>query len=138
MIDTLRVRPYTQADKSAFSSLFDAHGFAYELPDPKGSDILASLVLENSEIQAAAMLRLEVNAFLLLNHEYGTPRDRWEALQIIHEAMRQKAEDAGINEANCWLPDDIEKAFAPRLEDLGWRKNLWNSYSRKVKENSNR
>ena len=134
MIDTLIVRQYKDADKAALHYLFDARGFAYDLPDLKGSDILAALVLEEeTKVRAAALLRLEVNAFLLLDGDWATPRDRWEALQIIHEAMRERAEHAGIKEANCWLPPEIEKQFAPRIEELGWRRNLWSNYSRKVK-----
>ena len=134
MNGTLQLRVCANADKDALKALFDSHGFAYELPDPRGSDILASLVLEEGNaVRAAAILRLEVNAFLLLDGNWATPRERWEALQVIHEAMRQRAEDAGIQEANCWLPEEIEKQFAPRIEELGWKRNLWNSYSRKVK-----
>lgn len=133
MIQTLKVRPYGEPDKSALDSLFYAHGFDYDMPNVRGQDILSSLVLEEDGVRAAALLRLEVNAFLLLDHEWATPQERWEGLQMLHEAMRQKAEDAGIEEANCWLPPEIEKPFAQRLESLQWKRNLWNSYSRKVK-----
>lgn len=135
MIETLLLRNYQEADRTALESLFKAHNFEYSLPEANGDDILCALVLEDDgQIKAAAILRLEVNCFLLLDHEWGTPQERWEALQVIHEMARQKAEDAGIREANCWLPPEIEKPFAERLEMLGWRQNVWNSYSRKVSE----
>lgn len=135
MIETMFLRNYQESDKIALESLFKSHNFDYTLPEANGDDILCALVLEeDGQIRAAAILRLEVNCFLLLDHKWGTPQERWEALQVIHEMARQKAENAGINEANCWPPPEIEKSFSDRLEALGWRQNLWNSYSRRVKE----
>lgn len=128
------IRPYESRDAAAIQGMFEAHGFAYGLPDPQAHDMLASLVLENGAVRTAALLRLEVNAFLLMDNNWSTPQHRWEALQSIHESMRRRAESAGIEQANAWIPQEIEKQFAPRLAELGWRKNVWNSYSRKVKE----
>jgi len=130
----MTIRPFVESDGIALKALHDSHNFDYALPDPLGSDMLAALVLDDGSIHAAALLRLEVNAFLLLDGDWGTPAERWGALKAIHEAMKGRAAGAGIEQANCWLPTEIEKAFAPRIEELGWRKNLWNSYSRTVRQ----
>lgn len=135
MIDTLAVREYQPEDVVEVERLFRANGFDYELPDPTGSDILSCMLLTDGEKTVmAALLRKEVNCMLLVDHRSGTPVDRWQRLQALHELARQKAEDAGIKEANAWLPPGVEKQFAPRLEMFGWKLNLWPNYSRKVKE----
>jgi len=120
-------------DIAAVERIYRSQGFDYSLPDPKGSDILSALVLESAgAIRAAALLRLEVNAILLLDHRWQKPQVRLLALDQIHEASRKKAEAAGIGHANAWLPPEIERQFAPRLYDLGWERCLWNSYTRQV------
>ena len=131
----MKIRSYRESDTVRLKSLLDASGFGYPLPTIPGKDVLSALVFEaDGELQAAALLRLEVNAFLFMNTEWRTPLDRWNAVKQLHEAMRQEAEDSGIvEEANCWVPSEIEAKFAKRLRQLGWRKAQWNSYFRQVK-----
>lgn len=131
----MQTRELEIRDIAAVERLYRAQRFAYSLPDPKGSDILSALVLESAgEIRAAALLRLEVNAMLLLDHRWQKPQVRLLALRQIHEASRIKAEAAGIGHANAWLPPEIERQFAPRLYELGWTRCEWPSYTRQVNQ----
>lgn len=134
MIETMEVRDYSQADLSDLEHLFQVNGFDYRFPRMDAEDILSCMVVADEHVRMAAIQRLEVNCMLLIDHKWRTPGERWQYLQALHELARQKAEEAGIQEANSWIPPSVEKQFAPRLEFLGWRKNLWPNYARKVKE----
>jgi hypothetical protein len=131
----MRIREWKESDEPILERFYHQQGFAYDLPDPKSADMLTALVLESAgEVRAAALLRLEVNAMLLLDNRWQKPQVRLIALQQIHEAARQKALGAGIEHANAWLPPEIEKQFAPRLMDLKWERCLWPSYTRQVNQ----
>lgn len=134
MIETMEVRDYSQADLSDLEHLFQVNGFDYRFPRMDAEDILSCMVVADEHVRMAAIQRLEVNCMLLIDHKWRTPSERWQYLQALHELARQKAEEAGIQEANSWIPPSVEKKFATRLEFLGWRKNLWPNYARKVKE----
>jgi hypothetical protein len=69
----------------------------------------------------AAFLKVTAEAYLFLDPEYGTPRDRWQMLLRIHEDVRRKAKEIGLSEVTCWLPPNLGKAFQRRLRKLGWQ-----------------
>jgi hypothetical protein len=129
----MRVRNYLPSDRAAIERFYRSQGYIYALPIPDNKDILSCLVLESAgDIRAAAILRLEVNAMLLMDHRWQKPQVRLIALQELHEAARKKAEEAGIEHANAWIPPEIENQFGPRLMELNWEKCLWPSYTRRV------
>ena len=86
----------------------------------------------NSEIIAAVFLRLTAEAYFLLDPTAGTPRDRWRALLLLHEAARGEANRRGLDDAHAWLPPQVARAFGRRIERLGWTREPWPSYSRTI------
>jgi hypothetical protein len=83
-----------------------------------------------SEIVGAILLRLTSEAYFLLDPRSGTPRDRWQALLMLHEAARTDAARRGLDDAHAWLPPQIANAFGRRLACLGWFREPWPSFSR--------
>ena len=69
-------------------------------------------------IAAAAKVTAEV--YLWLDHEWGTPEQRWEALQELHRDITDKARKIGFDQLYVAIPPEIAKSFGPRLKDLGW------------------
>jgi hypothetical protein len=86
----------------------------------------------NSEIIAAVFLRLTAEAYFLLDPTAGTPRDRWRALLLLHEAARGEANRRGLDDAHAWLPPQVARAFGRRIAHLGWSREPWPCYSRSI------
>jgi hypothetical protein len=86
----------------------------------------------DSEIIAAVFLRLTAEAYFLVDPRAGTPRDRWRALLLLHEAARGDANRRGLDDAHAWLPPQVARQFGRRIEQLGWTREPWPSYSRTI------
>lgn len=71
--------------------------------------------------QVAAFLKITAEAYLFLDPEYATPRQRWTTLLAVHEAVRRQAAELGLSEVTAWIPPNLPKAFHRRLSRLGWQ-----------------
>lgn len=137
--------------------MHQAQGFDYpfplELDDPGTAGIddpifLSKLVLETDGAPTgrggadlvgprpravmASLLRLTAEVYLLHDPRAGTPRQRWQWLLALHRAAEQDAYDRGLADVHCWLPPQVQRPFGRRLLRLGWEKQLWPSFSRKL------
>jgi hypothetical protein len=80
----------------------------------------------------ASALRGSCEIYVLVDHEAGTPQDRLQWLAEIKDYMAQKAFRLGLDQITAWVPKEIEPSFGPRLEDLGFTKSPWQSYTLNV------
>ena len=80
----------------------------------------------------AALLRLTAETYLLHDPSAGTPRSRWLNFLALHEAALAGAAALGLDDAQAFLPPRIARAFGRRLERLGWRRDPWPCFSRRV------
>jgi hypothetical protein len=149
----MHIREYTAADLESLRRLHSAQGMPYQFPDLTNPLFLTKLVIErdspdadsreageressscdvsaNREIVGAILLRLTSEAYFLLDPRLGTPRDRWQALLMLHEAARTDAARRGLDDAHAWLPPQVANAFGRRLSRLGWFREPWPSFSR--------
>ena len=133
------VRPYTDTDFAALRAMHSAQHFGYPLPDPSDPLFLVRMLVEDDEGRAprsdrgprmAALLRLTAETYLLADPHDGTPRQRWQWLQALHEATRQAAAERGLADVQAFLPPQVARAFGRRLEKLGWRRDPWPCYTR--------
>ena len=74
-------------------------------------------------ILGAALLRLTAEAYLLLDPQQGSPRQRWQSLLTLHQAALHDAQQRGLEDVHAWLPPRIAKTFGRRIERLGWRRD---------------
>jgi hypothetical protein len=98
---------------------------------------LTKLVLGREEggtgIAGAALLRLTAEAYLLLDPEAGSPREKWQWMLGLHEATRRDALARGLEDVHAWLPPEIAKKFGKRLTRLGWvRDDEWTPYCKRL------
>jgi hypothetical protein len=130
----MRIREFTAGDLAALERMHAAQGFAYPFPDLANPLFLTRLVVEDDAGRAvmAALLRLTCEAYLLHQPGAGTPRARWRALLALHEAARLDARARGLDDVHAFLPPRVERAFGRRLQRLGWVKDPWASYCRRV------
>lgn len=105
-------------------------GFEYVFPDLDGPLFPVGVVgEEDGEAQIAGFIRVVGEAYLLLNQEHGTPRERWKALLSVHEAVRRESAKAGFSEVYCWIPPEVPDGFSKRLAKLGWREDRWRNFT---------
>jgi hypothetical protein len=131
------VRPCTDADLESLRAMHAAQGFGYELPDLNNPLFLVRAVVEDQAgskqgPRMAALLRLTAEAYLLADPRDGTPRQRWQWLLALHEAVRSAAAARGLADVQAFLPPPVARAFGRRMEKLGWRRDPWPCYTRAV------
>jgi hypothetical protein len=143
------VREYQERDLHALRTIHAAQGFDYALPDLNNPLFVTRIVLtddvakENDEhrhpeasatkILGAAFLRLTAEAYLLLDPQAGTPRERWQSLLALHAAAERDAWQRGLEDVHAWLPPPIAKKFGKRIARLGWiRDDAWTPYCKKL------
>jgi hypothetical protein len=149
----MRVREYTEHDLAALQAIHSAQGFEYTLPDLSNPLFVTKLVLaedapangnqageecsvsksQSGKIIGAALLRLTAEAYLLLDPNVGTPRQRWQWLLALHAAAERDAWQRGLEDVHAWLPPPIAKKFGKRIERLGWlRDDTWTPYCKRL------
>jgi hypothetical protein len=147
----MRIREYRESDLAALRAIHAAQGFGYPLPDLNNPLFVTKLILsregaaENSDaresagesaqekIIGAALLRLTAEAYLLLDPNAGTPRDRWNGLLDLHAAAERDAWQRGLEDVHAWLPPPIANKFGKRITHLGWnRDDTWTTYCKRL------
>jgi hypothetical protein len=76
-----------------------------------------------------SFLKITSELYLLVDHTVGTPEERWEWLKAFKEHMKVEAWRLGLDQMTAWIPSDIEKSFADRLEEMGFIKSPWQSWT---------
>lgn len=130
------IREFRPEDEAALRAMHAAQGFEYPFPDLANPLFSARLVLADDAGRPvmAALGRVTCEVYLLAHPGDGAPRERWERLRMMHEAMRRTLAAQGFEDATCWIPPRIERAFGRRLRRLGWVRDAWQAYSRKIRD----
>jgi hypothetical protein len=76
-----------------------------------------------------SFLRVTSEIFVLVDHEKGTPEERWEWMRELKEHMVREAFRHGLDQMTAFIPAEIEKSFAKRLEELGFIKSPFVPYT---------
>lgn len=76
-----------------------------------------------------SFLKITSELYLLVDHTVGTPEERWEWLKAFKEHMKVEAWSHGLDQMTAWIPTDIEESFAKRLEEMGFVKSPWQSWT---------
>jgi hypothetical protein len=129
------------ADDAAASVVGAQHAAPLQQPTRRGGERVecGSQGIERTatpgKILGAALLRLTAEAYLLLDPNAGTPRERWQSLLALHAAGERDAWQRGLEDVHAWLPPPIAKKFGKRIERLGWvRDEAWTPYCKKLEQ----
>ena len=144
----MRIREYLPSDLDALRRMHAAQGFGYPLPDLNAPLFLSKLVLEedgegagwgreeadrsSARVTMAILLRLTAETYLLHDPGAGTPRQRWQRFLALHDAARRDAAARGLDDVQAFLPPRIARAFGRRLARLGWTRDPWPCFSRRI------
>lgn len=129
------IREYTDADLDTLVSIHSRRRLPYSMPNLSSPLFLSKVVIEkDSRVIAASLLRLTAEAYVFLDPEVGSARERLYWLQLVHEAARGDAVRKGLDDVHCWVPPALSKSFRRRIEALGWQRERWDCYSRSLAE----
>ena len=128
------IRRYRPEDEPALRKMHQQQGFAYEFPEINDPIFLTKLVLEDGQGRPvmAVLARLTCELYLLAEPDVGAPRERLAAFLALHGMAEHDLGRRGLEDGTCWVPPKIEKSFGRRLARLGWVRDPWASYSRKI------
>lgn len=131
----MRVRPIIEADWPIIRKMHADSGLPLAcLPDLHNPlfRVKIAAVHEGKAVQAG-FVKLTGEAFVLLDHGYGTPQERWDTLALLISSGLAEAARIGLDQVTCWLPPEVEAAFGKRLEALGFIRSPWISYTANLK-----
>lgn len=78
--------------------------------------------------------KLTSELYLLVDHQIGTPEERWEWMKELKDHMKQEAWKLGIEQLTAWIPTELEASFEKRLLDMGFVRSPWQSYTLNVED----
>lgn len=132
-MSAIRIREYSPADLDRLRDIHSRQGIDYPFPNLESPDFIVKAVIENGTgVDTALLLRRTAEVYLLMDREKGTPADRIGRLAILNEAVPPLASSRGVSDVFCCVPPQIERAFSRRMIPLGWRKEPWPVYSRRI------
>lgn len=128
----VKIRSYENSDWPAVAKLYERSG----LPSNCLADATSPLFLirrvcidGNGQIAMAAFVKLTSEPFLLVDHDSEDASTRWEMLQALTRDVCRIAKERGLEQLTCWVPPNVEGSFGKRLEQLGFQRSPWQSYT---------
>jgi hypothetical protein len=112
-----------QEDMRRIVEIHAASGFDYRFPKDFNTPLFPVKIAatHGPDLIAAAALKVEAEAYLWMDHDFGTPEMRMEALERLHRDLRERALKIGFDQVHCALPPEVAERFGERLETLGWK-----------------
>lgn len=134
------IRDYSPEDFDAIRRIHEASEIDYQLPDLSSPLFLVTKVyLVDGVIRAAGGLYIQAEAYLWLDHDWGSPEDRLAAIQSLDREAMHEAWLKGIDQAVLFLPPGMERFGKRLVEDLGFTRDRegWLSYSKETHARNN-
>ena len=131
----MKVRYAMAADEPRLREIYSAMCMPYDYPDVTAPEFVAKLVVvdENDTPVVAGLARKTVEIYGLIDPKWETPAWRFEALTLLHEAMRHEVGRLGYSDAHAWVPPQLVKTFGRKLRHIfGWQADPWPSFCRKT------
>jgi hypothetical protein len=94
--------------------------------------LYTAVVIHNGRVVISSSLRGTAEFFLVVDHDAATPEQRWQWLQEVKDHMVQAAFRLGLDQLTAWIPPEIDDSFRKRLEELGFTRSPWQSYTLNV------
>jgi hypothetical protein len=87
-------------------------------------------IRHNGSFLAAALVHVDAEIYLFLEHEVASPQVRYEGLEMLQNELVKRVRGLGLDTMYCVLPPQVEKAFGRRLLAHGWQRDRgWNKYT---------
>jgi hypothetical protein len=129
------IRDFQWTDAEFLKAMFAKQGLPVDcLPDLKSHLFVIKKVVEDTKGNPAmaGLVRMTCEPFLLLDHDAENPGWRWQQLQALSDNICEVARTKGLRDCTAWVPPEKEARFGMRLEQLGFIRSPWVSYTRKL------
>lgn len=135
------IRTFERPDLEAARAIHAANGLdercfpnlTIETPqgavEPNPLFIVKSVYEHEGRPALMSFLKLTSELYLLVDHTVGTPEERWQWMLEFKEHMKQEAWKRGLEQMTAFIPTDIEDSFRKRLEEMGFVRSPWQSYT---------
>ncbi len=131
----MRVRQLEPRDLPHLQEIYDSQCIPYDFPNLGDPEFVSRLVVvdDNDIPVVAGLARKTVEVYGMFDPTWETPAWRFEALTMLHEAMRHELGHQGYHDAHAWIPPSLVKSFARKLKHVfGWKADPWPSFCRKT------
>ena len=138
-----RLRWLERSDEDNLRSIFAAQHVDCVLPPmfPKNEEgqkresarnviVRVGVVDDENRVRMAILGHRSVEAYFLIDKSWGTPGERYGAFLDLHNYACDVGSHLGYEDVIALLPPNVEKPFGRRLLQLGWARNIWQTYSR--------
>jgi hypothetical protein len=126
------IRSFSSDDSESLARIHEANGLPLTcLPNFDDPLYVVRQVVElDGRVALGGFIRLIGEAYLILDHDAGTPEERWQALRALCDSVEAAARLRGLTDYSCWVPNELVKSFAPRLKEMGFVQSPWVCFSR--------
>lgn len=132
----IEIRSLEPEDLTVLRRLHEGSGFDYRFPS-LGSPLFAvkRVGLADNKVVIASVVKVEAEAYLWLDHEWGTPEERFAAVRQINDDIKDRSARIGFDQLYAVLPPEIADSFGPRLEEMGWLKSRpWPRFTMEIRK----
>jgi hypothetical protein len=125
------IRKYEPRDFESLKAIHASSGLPVNcMPDLSDELFIVKFVAEeNGRVVQGAFVKQIAEGFVLVDRGYGSPEKKWDILQELVTQGLHAARLKGIRDLSCWVPPKLEQTFAGRLNDLGFERSPWPSFS---------
>jgi hypothetical protein len=118
------IRAMEARDHQRVLELHALMGADYALDLARPDLIVKNVVVEDDRPVMAVLGRLTTEAYLILDHAWGTPQDRMDELRRIIYVSAAEAKLYGIQDVHVWVPPR-KRCFSRRLRRMGFVDANW-------------
>lgn len=124
-----------EGEVEALGKLHFQSGIDYKLPqfvhNPRFPIQLS--IRHNGDFMGAALVHIDAEVYLFLDHQVATPKERYQALEMLQNVLIQRVREIGLDSMYCVLPPRFERSFGPRLVAHGWAPDRgWPKYTYQI------
>jgi hypothetical protein len=120
------IRDVEKSDHSILREVHTSSGLDYGFPDLDDS----LFIVKVTDGRHGLAVKLEGTVYLWLDHEKGTPEERWQVFNELVEEAKRQAWEKGLDCLTCVVPPELVKSFDKRLREIGMTADRpWPKYS---------
>jgi hypothetical protein len=130
------IRSYDPKDEVPIHEIYLSNNLPAEcFPDFTDPLILHTGVVEvENKVVMSCSIRGSCELYLFVDHNAGTPEQRWQWMQELREYIVREAWRLGLDQLSCWIPPEVEESFKDRLEQMGFQKSPWSCWTLRVSD----
>jgi hypothetical protein len=118
-------------DLMKLRQMHSAMKMAYNFPDLTDELTAVSTVIDDGNIIAGGAVKIIGESYLWIDPRRSV-NDRLTAISLLDADMAKNAKLKGFSSVSAWIPPEVHGAFTKLIEDLGWRKSPWPTWTRSI------